>query len=449
MRTRVRYLTLVLGLITSFFIGISPALAAACTPSSSVSGGNTTLTFTNTTSCDWTVPANITSALTIVVVGGGGGGGYYGNAGGGGGGAVLVTTNFALTPGAVIPIVVGAGGAGSSAGPGSNGGNTTFNSTVIAAGGGGGAGGDANDGVKTPNGLPGGSGGGGESDNSATTSGGAATASASAPWTAYGNSGAGGSGGSGGGGGGAGSAGSGSTGGSGKTFLGVTFGAGGSVPTSTSSSNSGNGGGWANGGDAGVVKIQYANPHPTFSYQNSSQTTSAGVAFAANPITSTGTAITSFSIAPALPAALSFNTSTGAITGTPNALLSATTYTITGTDASSATGTTTLTLTITVGSAIVSMTGSSQLIIRTTAVETATVNVAGKVVFFWNGKRIPGCQKIPTTGTNPIIAVCTWRPSVKGAFPLTATLYPSNSSVFTSGSSNSYWTSTIPRGGNR
>ena len=46
--------------------------------------------------------------------------------------------------------------------------------------------------------------------------------------------------------------------------------------------------------------------------------------------TSTGGAITSYSISPALPAGLTFNPSTGAISGTPLIVLSATNYTIVG-----------------------------------------------------------------------------------------------------------------------
>ena len=194
--------------------------------------------------------------------------------------------------------------------------------------------------------------------------------------------------------------------------------------------------------------IQYATPHPIFSYQNSSQSTQVGTAFAANPITSTGTTISSYAIAPSLPSPLSFNTSTGAISGIPSALLSATTYTITATDVSSNTGTTTLSLTVTTGIATVTRSGPTQFFIRTASVETATVNTAGKVIFYWNGKRIPGCQSVSTTGTSPIIATCNYRASVKGIFPLSATLIP-NSSLFTQGSSGQTWVTISPRSGNR
>ncbi|MGJ5149972.1 putative Ig domain-containing protein [Bradyrhizobium sp. HKCCYLR1023] len=65
------------------------------------------------------------------------------------------------------------------------------------------------------------------------------------------------------------------------------------------------------------------------------------------PVTgSGGTAPLSYGIAPTLPTGLSFNTSTGAITGTPTVTSAATTYTVTITDANSATASNTFSLTV-------------------------------------------------------------------------------------------------------
>ncbi|WP_246739021.1 putative Ig domain-containing protein [Bradyrhizobium aeschynomenes] len=65
------------------------------------------------------------------------------------------------------------------------------------------------------------------------------------------------------------------------------------------------------------------------------------------PVTGAGgTSPLSYGVAPALPTGLSFNTSTGAITGTPTATSGATTYTVTVTDANSATATATFSLTV-------------------------------------------------------------------------------------------------------
>ncbi|WP_434895125.1 putative Ig domain-containing protein [Bradyrhizobium oligotrophicum] len=65
------------------------------------------------------------------------------------------------------------------------------------------------------------------------------------------------------------------------------------------------------------------------------------------PVTGAGgTSPLSYGIAPALPAGLTFNTSSGAITGTPTATSGATTYTVTVTDANSATATNTFSLAV-------------------------------------------------------------------------------------------------------
>lgn len=47
---------------------------------------------------------------------------------------------------------------------------------------------------------------------------------------------------------------------------------------------------------------------------------------------------------------------------------------------------------------------------------TVSLNVAGKATFLTNGKRIPGCVKVNSSGASPnIIAVCSWRPSARGS----------------------------------
>jgi hypothetical protein len=59
------------------------------------------------------------------------------------------------------------------------------------------------------------------------------------------------------------------------------------------------------------------------------------------------------------------------------------------------------------------------------------VSQAGKVTFFWNAKRIPGCiNKAATTS-----ASCIWRPTVSGRWNISATLIPTNLSFSTSNSS--------------
>ena len=70
-------------------------------------------------------------------------------------------------------------------------------------------------------------------------------------------------------------------------------------------------------------------------------------ATAFTPVTGAGgTAPLAFAVSPSLPAGLSYNTSTGQITGTPTAVSASTTYTVTVTDANSATATATFSLTV-------------------------------------------------------------------------------------------------------
>ena len=89
---------------------VSPTPFASCTPASSISGGFTTLTFTSSTTCFWSVPAGVTAAH-VVAVGGGGGGGADGG-GGGGGGGVYENTSLSVTPNAALIVTIGQGGAG-------------------------------------------------------------------------------------------------------------------------------------------------------------------------------------------------------------------------------------------------------------------------------------------------------------------------------------------------
>jgi hypothetical protein len=79
-----------------------------------------------------------------------------------------------------------------------------------------------------------------------------------------------------------------------------------------------------------------------------------GVAIAANTPSSSGGAVTSYAVSPALPAGLALNTITGVITGTPTVVASVASYTVT---ASNAVGSTTASLTITVNGSAVPPTG--------------------------------------------------------------------------------------------
>jgi hypothetical protein len=89
---------------------------------------------------------------------------------------------------------------------------------------------------------------------------------------------------------------------------------------------------------------------PAFTLSSSSETGTVDTAATGFTISSTGGAIASFAIS-ATPPGMSFSTSTGALTGTPNTVASATTYTVTATNAAgSATRTFTLAVIYIVGS---------------------------------------------------------------------------------------------------
>jgi gliding motility-associated-like protein len=71
---------------------------------------------------------------------------------------------------------------------------------------------------------------------------------------------------------------------------------------------------------------------PRIAVANTSYTGVINTAFTTINVTNTGGASTSFAITPSLPAGLTFNTSTGAISGTPTVALNTTTFTITATN---------------------------------------------------------------------------------------------------------------------
>jgi hypothetical protein len=115
-----------------------------CSPASQTSGGYTTLTFTNTSTCNWSVPAGVTAADVLVVGGGGGGSGNRtstGAGGSGGGGGVYKATSVPVS--GSVTVTVGSGGAAGASGSTAAGrsgsqGDTSAFGTLTAGGGGGG-----------------------------------------------------------------------------------------------------------------------------------------------------------------------------------------------------------------------------------------------------------------------------------------------------------------------
>ena len=100
--------------------------------------------------------------------------------------------------------------------------------------------------------------------------------------------------------------------------------------------------------------------------------------------TSGGGAVTNWSISPSLPAGLSFNNTTGAISGTPTAITSSGTYTVTATNTG---GSATATLTIQVNMAppsSITYTPSSFTLTKGTAMTNVTPSASGGTIASWS-----------------------------------------------------------------
>ena len=122
---------------------------------------------------------------------------------------------------------------------------------------------------------------------------------------------------------------------------------------------------------------------PEFTLSASAETLTVNTAATGFTIISTGSAIASFAIS-ATPAGMSFSTSTGALTGTPTSVATATAYTITATNA---TGSTTQTFTLTVEAALAAPTftlssSSETRIVNTTATGFTIVSTGGTIASF-------------------------------------------------------------------
>jgi hypothetical protein len=89
-------------------------------------------------------------------------------------------------------------------------------------------------------------------------------------------------------------------------------------------------------------------PAPAFALSSSSENRTFNTAITGYTISSTGGAISSYSISPTAPAGLTFSTSTGLLSGSPSSIASATAYTITATNATGS-ASRTFTLTVNIG----------------------------------------------------------------------------------------------------
>jgi Putative Ig domain len=117
-------------------------------------------------------------------------------------------------------------------------------------------------------------------------------------------------------------------------------------------------GGGGGGGSSGTSPPSA--PEPTVAYNSSYYSFTQGVPSATITPTSTGGAVSSWSVQPALPAGLTLDATTGAISGTPTAAAAAATYNITATNGG---GQQTITLTLVVAAAPLLDVGHSATII--------------------------------------------------------------------------------------
>ncbi|HET8541760.1 MAG TPA: putative Ig domain-containing protein [Anaeromyxobacter sp.] len=106
------------------------------------------------------------------------------------------------------------------------------------------------------------------------------------------------------------------------------------------------------GGSTSAILTLAVNDAPpsNLTYSADPATYTVGVAIAPNAPSSTGGAVVSYSVSPALPAGLALDPSTGVITGTPTAVTAAADYVVTAANVS---GSTTATVTITVTATVV------------------------------------------------------------------------------------------------
>ena len=141
-----------------------------------------------------------------------------------------------------------------------------------------------------------------------------------------------------------------------------------------------------------------------------------------------GRAALTYSLTGTLVDGLSFNTSTGTISGTPTDAGSST-VSVTVTDVNSATASTS-NFTISIGYATTTVSlalASSSPQYRISNTITATTSRAGTVNFKLDGSSIAGCESVVVASTT---ATCAWSPVNLGAATLTAEFTPATSNAY-------------------
>ena len=138
---------------------------------------------------------------------------------------------------------------------------------------------------------------------------------------------------------------------------------------------------------------------PAFTLSSSSQSVIVNYAITTVTNTSTGGAIASYAISPAVPSGLSFSSTTGQLSGTPTSTQSATNYTITATNAAGS-ATATFTLTVTVGTPAFSLSSTAETRVATTAITGYTITSTGAPITSYSlvGTRPAGVEFDTSTG---------------------------------------------------
>jgi len=197
------------------------------------------------------------------------------------------------------------------------------------------------------------------------------------------------------------------------------------------------------------VTITVNPPAPVISYTPSTQAYVINNAISTWSATNTGGAATSWSVSPGLPTGLSFNTSTGDITGTPTVLTASATYTVTATNLGGS-GSTTITIAVNPPAPIISYTPSAQIYTQGTAISTwSPVNTGGAATTWSVGPALPAGLTLNTstgviTGT-PTVAttIATYTVTATNATgsssaTLTITVNPIAPSISYTPSSNTF-----------
>lgn len=149
---------------------------------------------------------------------------------------------------------------------------------------------------------------------------------------------------------------------------------------------------------------------PAFTLSSSSETRTVNTAATGFTINSTGGAIASFGIN-STPAGMSFNTTTGELTGTPTTVAAATVYTVTATNATGS-ATQTFTLTVSISAPAFTLSSSSETRTVNTAATGFTINSTGGDIASFSINATPAGMSFNTatgalTGTPTTVASST------------------------------------------